>query len=212
MLPLLIPAGVSAMLGVFVGRKVAQYAREDRLMKGHAKAMNKPVLIDIKREYILSDESIILATEDVPLDNRFGNQPITSEHEFVRSASITLEVDRGREVDTSLRTGFWKAFETKAADSLSKSLGSKIGSQVTRRVRLKFSVAPQKAVNYRIVWKQESRRGVMDIMVGHKKRFKIPYMVTYGLSHSVESISNTSSVSMPDNSGVIAEDVDQEVL
>jgi hypothetical protein len=212
MLPLLIPAGVSAMLGVFVGRKVAQFAREDRLMKGHAKAMNKPIFIEIKREYILSDESLILATEDVPLDNRFGNQPITSEHEFVRSASITLEVDKGREVDTSLRTGFWKAFETKAADSLSKSLGSKVGSQITRRVRLKFSVAPEKSVNYRIVWKQESRRGVMDIMVGNKKRYKVPYMVTYGLSHSVESISNGSVMNMSDNSGIIAQDVDQNIV
>ncbi|MBF0381833.1 MAG: hypothetical protein HQL69_12490 [Magnetococcales bacterium] len=212
MLPLLIPAGVSAVLGVFVGRKVAQYAREERLMKGHSKAMNKPLFIEIKREYILSDESLILATEDVPLDNRFGNQPITSEHEFVRSASISLEVDRGREIDTAIRTGFWKAFETKAADTLSKSLGSKIGSQVTRRVRLKFSVAPQKEVTYRIVWKQESRRGVMDILVGHKKRYKIPYMVTYGLSHSVESISSSTSISMPDSTGIIAEDVDQNII
>ncbi|MBF0195766.1 MAG: hypothetical protein HQL71_14495, partial [Magnetococcales bacterium] len=207
MLPLLIPAGVSALLGVVVGRKVAKYAREDRLTKGHAKEMNKPVFIEIKREYILSDESLILATEEVPLDNRYGDQPITSEHEFIRSASITLEVDRGREIDTAVKSIFWKAFETKAADSLSKTLGSKVGSQVTRRVRLKFSVAPQKAVNYRIVWKQESRRGVMDVLVDNKKRYKIPYMVTYGLSHSVESLYSGSSINMPDNSGIIEEDV-----
>jgi hypothetical protein len=195
MLPLLIPAGISAVLGVVVGRKVAEIAREDRLKKGYSKAFNKPVTVDIVKEYIVSDESLILATEDVPLDNRYGDQDLSSEHEFARTATISLEVAHNREVGSALNSGFFKAFETKIADELSKSLGTKIGSQITRRVRLKFSVGPQKYSKYRIVWKQESRRGLFEIMVSNKKRYKIPYMVTYGLSHSVESISDETFTS-----------------
>ena len=190
MLPLLIPAGISAALGVFLGRKAAKVVGDDRLKNKISKPFNKPVTIEILREYIVSDETLVLATEEVPLDNRYGSQHLTSEHEFVRTATISMEIDRSREIGTSLRTSIWKAFETRASGELSKSLGVKVGSQISRRVRLRFSVAPQKAANYRIIWRQESRRGEFDVLVGNKRRYKVPYLVTYGLSHSVESISD----------------------
>ncbi|MBF0444816.1 MAG: hypothetical protein HQL68_04450 [Magnetococcales bacterium] len=190
MLPLLIPAGISAALGVFLGRKVAKIARDNSLASDLSRPFDMPVSVEIIREYIVSDETLILATEDVPLDNRQGNQSLTSEHEFVRTATISMEIDRSREVGTSIRAGLWKAFESKASGELSKSLGVKVGSQLSRRVRLKFSVAPKEAVRYRIVWKQESRRGEFEVLVGDKKKYKVPYLVTYGLSHSVESFTD----------------------
>ncbi|MBF0453962.1 MAG: hypothetical protein HQL72_03980 [Magnetococcales bacterium] len=188
MLPLLIPAGLSAAIGHFLGRKAAKLANKEGLKSNLSSHFNKPVSIQIIREYIVSEETMVLATEDIPLDNRYGSQSLTSEHEFIRTASISLDIDRSREVGTSLRTGFWKAFETRASGELSKSLGVKVGSQVSRRVRLRFSVAPHKGVRYRIVWKQESRRGEFEVLVGDKKKYRIPYMITYGLSHSVESL------------------------
>jgi hypothetical protein len=189
MLPLLIPAGISAAIGVFLGRKVAKVAGNDRLQNKISKPFKKPITIEILREYIVSDETLVLATEEIPLDNRHGNQPVTSEHEFIRTATISMEVDRSREIGSTLRASIWKAFETRASGELSKSLGVKIGSQLSRRVRLRFSVKPQHAVTYKIIWRQESRRGEFEVLVGGKKQYKVPYMVTYGLSHSVESIS-----------------------
>ncbi len=188
MLPLLIPAGISAAVGVMLGRKAAKAVTGKGAKDKVSQKFNKPVDIEILREYIISDETLVLATEDVPLDNRYGNQPLTSEHEFTRTASISMEIDRSREIGSSMRTSLWKAFETRASGELSKSLGVKIGSQITRRVRLRFAVKPQHAVSYRVIWKQESRRGESEVLIGGKKQYKVPYMVTYGLSHSVESI------------------------
>jgi hypothetical protein len=199
MLPILIPATLSAALGVFLGRKMGKAAGSDGLKGKISKSFNKPVTVEILKEYIVSDETLVLATEEIPLDNRYGNQPLTSEHEFIRSASITMEVDRNREIGSSLRTSFWKAFETRASGELSKSLGVKVGGQVSRRVRLRFSVRPEMAVTYRIIWKQESRRGEFEVLVGEKQRYKIPYMVTYGLSHSVESFLDGTRIDIPDS-------------
>ncbi|MBF0370718.1 MAG: hypothetical protein HQL52_14795 [Magnetococcales bacterium] len=197
MLPLLIPFGISSAIGYAVGRKVFDG-------KGRSKSKSKinPLkqaglpTVRIEREIVVEERSLILAREEIPLDNRFGNQILTSEHEFARSATVALEVERSREMGTAFRTTFWKLFETRASGELAKSLGVEIGSHLTRRVRLKFAASPGELVRYRVVWKQESRRGVFEVRIGNKA-FQIPYMVRYGLFHSVESLD-----SGPDAGGI----------
>lgn len=192
MLPLLIPIGLSAAAGVLCGKKIAKITARRRAegKSSIVKTFDRAISVDIKREYILSDETLVLASEDIPLDNRCGSNVLTSEHEFSRTAVVNMEIDKSRDVGTSFRSGLWKAFEARVSGELSRSMGVKIGSQMTRRVRLRFSVAPEKMVSYRIVWKQESRRGEFEVLVDGKRTYKIPYMVTYGLSHSVESTSD----------------------
>lgn len=206
MLFLLIPTGLTAAAGLLLGRKIAKIGSNLGSKGTLSKQFNKPLTVEIAREYILSDETLVLATEEVPLDNRFGSHVLTSEHEFVRSASVALDIDRSREIGSSVRSGIWKAFEARASGELSKSLGVKIGSNITRRVRLKFSVAPQRAVNYRIIWKQESRRGEFELVIGGRKRYKVPYMVTYGLCHSVESVADATYRELSDSTVVAGSD------
>ncbi|MBF0448105.1 MAG: hypothetical protein HQL67_07895 [Magnetococcales bacterium] len=187
MLPLLIPAGLSAALGVVIGKKIANFSRDGLRLGKLSGSFGREVGVEIVKERILRDETLILAIEEVPLDNRFGVEKLSCDHEFIRSATISLDIERSREVGSSIRTSLWKVLESKASGELSRSLGVRMGSQLTRRVRLSFSVARKRSVNYRIIWKQESRRGEFDVRIANKRNYTIPYMVTYGLSHSVES-------------------------
>ncbi|HAT50223.1 MAG: hypothetical protein HQL07_14550 [Nitrospirae bacterium] len=183
MLPFLLPVGVFSAVGYVLGRQAAKKNKggEEPV---HANEMR----IEMIRDHVFSDESFILATEDVPLDNRYGDRVLSSDNEFSRTATVTLDIDRSTEVNSSVRSGFGKLFSSQIGGELSKTLGVRVGSQITRKIRLNFSVSPHKKVLYRVIWKQESRRGEFDIMVNGKRRFRVPYLITYGLSHSVESI------------------------
>ncbi|MBF0422907.1 MAG: hypothetical protein HQL73_07930 [Magnetococcales bacterium] len=183
MLPILLPVGVFSAVGYLLGQRAAK-----KTAKGEEPIGPKEIRVEIIRDHVFSDESLILATEDVPLDNRFGDRVLTSDNEFQRTATVALDIDRSTEVNSSLRSGFGKIFSSEIAGELSRSLGVKIGSQISRRVRLNFSVSPHKKVLYRVIWKQESRRGEFEVLVNGKRRFRVPYLITYGLSHSVESI------------------------
>ncbi|MBF0448134.1 MAG: hypothetical protein HQL67_08050 [Magnetococcales bacterium] len=193
MLPLLIPITLSAALGAFLGNKAARQLSKAGDGQFFLAGLDTPPSFKIVRESLIKDEPLVLAEEEIPLDNLHGSSVLNSEHEFIRTATISMEVDRGREVGTALNASFWKAFQARASGELSNSLGLKIGSQLTRRVRLRFSVSPQKMVRYRILWKQTSRRGEFEVVMGGKRRYTIPYMVTYGLSHSVVSLSGQES-------------------
>lgn len=183
MLPFLLPVGVFSAVGYLLGRQAAKKNKN-----GEEPVRADEMRIEMIRDHVFSDESFILATEDVPLDNRYGDRVLSSDNEFSRTATVTLDIDRSTEVNSSVRSGFGKLFSSQIGGELSKTLGVRVGSQITRKIRLNFSVSPYKKVLYRVVWKQESRRGEFDIMVNGKRRFRVPYLITYGLSHSVESL------------------------
>ncbi len=189
MLPFLLPIGVFSAVGYVLGQRAAKKAAD-----GEESVGSKELRVEIVRDHVFSDESLILATEEVPLDNRFGDRVLTSDNEFSRTATVALDIDRSTEVSSSWRSGFGKVFSSEISGELSRSLGVKIGSQIHRRIRLNFSVSPHKQVIYRVVWRQESRRGEFEIMVNGKRRFRVPYLITYGLSHSVESIEDMSTL------------------
>ncbi|WP_085440034.1 hypothetical protein [Magnetofaba australis] len=152
-------------------------------------------LVDGGAEIISEDfadpEQVILATEEIPLDNRCGSSALVSEHEFTRSANVNFEWERGRDIADSIQGELLNLVETKAALHIKRKLGIHIGGQVRRSVRLRFNVSAGDFVRYRIVWLQEQRRGVF--LVPHGKRMiEAPYLVTYGLHHSVESLPGAS--------------------
>ncbi|MBF0383579.1 MAG: hypothetical protein HQL69_21365 [Magnetococcales bacterium] len=147
----------------------------------------KTEAIRIVRETIIEDDNIILSKEDMPLDNRFGKKPLVSENRFSRTANITMELERNRDLSGTLGADIFSLLEAKAQTKMASTLGFKIGSNITREIKLKFIAAAGQFAHYRVVWKQDTRRGVYDVeMAG--KQYTIPFMVTYGLCHSVESI------------------------
>ncbi|MBF0610905.1 MAG: hypothetical protein G8345_16470 [Magnetococcales bacterium] len=189
MLPLLLGAVTGSLIGHLTGQKLAGKKTFLDLPDAEEERYESPSVIN---EQVIQEESIILATEDVPLDNRFGNRVLVSEHEFSRSAATTLKIGQSRDAEVSSEVDVG-LLETLLKGKLAKSMGTELGGQISRRVRLKFEADPGKFVHYRVVWKQESRRGILLVqMAGQERQF--PYMVTYGLYHSVESLSAPAEV------------------
>lgn len=121
------------------------------------------------------------------MDNRFGNQPFVSEHEFLRSAKVSMVMQLGNHLGSDAGAALLPVLKAELRSRLARKLGVKMGAQVSRHVRLRFTVEPGKRVLYRVIWKQSAQRGVFDVGVG-RHLYQVPYMVTFGLAHVVQSV------------------------
>ncbi len=162
-----------------VGKKSSEATRQTPLATASS--------FEVLAHEMEAEENIILATEEVPLDNRYGNKVLVSEHDISRSAVESIELESGQQLDSLSRFNFFTAMKADLQNRLSRDLDVEIGSQLSRHVRVRFAAAPGEKVCYRLTWKQNNRRGLFQVAVG-KKIHRLPYMVTYGLSHTVESI------------------------
>ena len=184
MLPYLIPLGIGSAIGIIAARVLVPTPRSNS--GSPLKTSGSGVVVSVLDHHILKETEVVLATEEIPLDNRFGNKLLHSEHEFVRTASISLQVGHGNKQGATMRSTLLKLLESRTEGEISKNLGIKVGSQINRKVRLKFSTDPGCLVRYQVIWKQHACRGTYTLGIGTKK-IKTPYMVAYGLFHSVES-------------------------
>ncbi|MEO5362591.1 MAG: hypothetical protein H7838_03080 [Magnetococcus sp. DMHC-8] len=179
-----IAAGVVSVIGAVMGKRfAARHKPPARLQTASS--------VQILAHHVLEESNLVLATEDVPMDNRFGNKPLSSEHEFNQTATVSVDLGDNRRITASAKSTLWSLLESKAEMELGKSLGIEVGSQVSRRVRLRFATDPGEFVRYRVIWQQQSQRGVLEIQAG-RHIFQIPYLIAYGLSHTVESLPGES--------------------
>ena len=188
MLPF-IAFGVISTTGIVMGRRFSATRKKRRAKQAPPQTANS---VRILAHRIVEEDKLILATEQVPMDNRFGNKLLSSEHEFSQTATVSLEIGGNRRISAANKSTLWKVLESKTELEVGKSLGTEIGSQISRRVRLKFATDPGQFVRYRVVWQQQSQRGIFEILVG-KRIVQLPYMVAYGLSHTVESLPGESA-------------------
>lgn len=192
MLPFL-SFGLLSATGLVVGRRFANKRKKQRAKQD---TDHTPVSVQIVGHRILEEKTQILAREEIPMDNRFGNKTLSSEHEFSQTASVSVELGDHRRLATLKRSSLWKILENKTELELGKNLGVDIGSQISRRVRLKFATDPGQFVRYQVVWIQQGRRGTFTVRAG-KRTLHLPYMVAYGLSHRVDSLPGESVAPAP---------------
>ncbi|MGN7613617.1 hypothetical protein ACQZV8_16205 [Magnetococcales bacterium HHB-1] len=186
----LIYYGLSVAAGLLVGKEIFLDAPSSstRPKAGSLSRFNRPApAIWLLREYLIQEKTLNLAVEDIPLDNRFGNKVLVSEHEFIRTATISLKLGKNRQKGSSIKSQVWPLLESVVQKELGNLLNIEFGSQITRRVKLTFSTDPGALVKYRVIWRQDSRRGVFETKIG-SQIYHIPYLATFGLSHSVESV------------------------
>lgn len=186
MLPF-ISFGLISVAGIMVGKRNAD-ARKTRQRK-------KPRLssssIEIVSHKIQEEKHMILSSEEIPMDNRYGNKLLSSEHEFSQTASVSLSLGNNRRMSAEHKSTLWKIIESKTALEMSRNLGVEVGSQISRRVRLKFATEPGEFVRYQVVWQQQNQRGIFTIRAG-KRMIELPYLIHYGLTHSVTSLPGES--------------------
>ncbi len=144
--------------------------------------------IDFLEEKVYEENDTIIGTEEIPLDNRFGSSTLIREHEFARTATTHLKIEHDKNIEGRFKAGVWSVLEAEVRSNLAKAIGMEFGDQVSCRVTVKFEAAPGKLVRYRVLWKQNTRRGILSIGVGNQT-VQFPYSVTFGLYYSVESLS-----------------------
>jgi hypothetical protein len=145
--------------------------------------------INFLDEKIYEENDTIIGTEEIPLDNRFGSSTLVSEHEFTRTATTHLKIERDKNIESRFKVGLWSVLEAEVRSNLAKAIGLELKDQVSRRVTVKFEAAPGKLVRYKVLWKQNTRKGIFSIRVG-TQTVQLPYSVTFGLYHSIESIAD----------------------
>jgi len=145
--------------------------------------------VRIVGDHVSTEEYTVIGTEEVPMDNRFGNVTMYSEHHFSRTASnrVSLQWSKATLAGLGLGGGALVSLRAEAEREIERSLGLEFDSTVTRSVKLRFAAAAGRMSRYRITWKQEVRHGTFEVEADGK-RFEMPYLVTHGLSHIVESV------------------------
>lgn len=187
MLPLLSFVAVGTMAAVTLVRSKRRGAS---ILKAPRKKSGKTLssgTFKIVGQKMQEEAEVVLATEDVPLDNRFGNQPFVSEHEFLRSAKVVIKTELGNHLDSVASMDLLSVLRTELHNRLARKLGVEMGAQFSRHIHLRFTAAPGEKILYRVVWKQSSQRGLFEVGVGRHVH-QVPYMVTFGLGHAVQSI------------------------
>lgn len=192
MLPLLSLLAVGAMTTATIVRSkrrailCSRSVRKRSGREGSARGL-PPGTFKILGQSMEREVEVVLAREDVPMDNRFGNQPFVSEHEFTRTAKVSINTDLGNLVESESSFRVLSILQAELDSRLLRKLGVAVGAQFSRHIRLKFTAAPGEKVLYRLLWKQSSQRGLFKVGIG-RHCHHIPYMVTFGLSYAVQSI------------------------
>ncbi|MBF0425402.1 MAG: hypothetical protein HQL66_06260 [Magnetococcales bacterium] len=201
----LLPVWLGASMGLGLGmlafhsrhpaRPLPPAVHPDDLSPDDAHALISCEIITAEEE---AEEQLLLAVEEIPLDNRHGAHSIVSEHEFTRTAKVAIEVMRDHKADAELRADLWKLIQAKAALALSRRWGVEVGGEIQRKIRLRFTVDPGKMVRHQVTWKQSTRRGAFTVRHPNGS-VRIPFVMTYGLFHEV-----TARVVTPPETGIPA--------
>ncbi|MBF0187916.1 MAG: hypothetical protein HQL50_08310 [Magnetococcales bacterium] len=165
----------------------------DRWKKRRDNQEEKPLepgksMIHFVREFVEEEEEeMVLASELFPLDNRHGDSPMTSELVLSRSAHSRLEIGRIKGKESTFSGAVFASFNSEVKSQISRALNLDLQNEVRREITLNLTAGPGKCSHFRIIWKQVGRRGYQEVEVG-EKFYQIPFLATYGLTASVETV------------------------
>ena len=145
-----------------------------------------PAPVQFIKEIGVHESEEIVGADEYPLDNRFGDQPITTVHQVSRESTNELSVDTSSKLDGKVGLTVLSAIKAEIEAQLSQQTGHKIGEKVTESQTLTFSVGAKSSVVYQVVWKRKVRSGERLYLAGGKS-VTVPYRVNYGLSCEVRT-------------------------
>jgi hypothetical protein len=148
-----------------------------------ANSRNKVQLI---RDIRLGEYAEIIATEEIPLDNRFGSQELSVGHEFSKTVcnEVTLETNQGTGGKGNL--DLFHLIKAEISRTSSQKQGLSVGESLTRRFNLTFSVKPGDFVIYKIIWKRRVINAEYHVMYNHDALI-VPYNLQVGLEYEVST-------------------------
>jgi hypothetical protein len=146
-----------------------------------------PVLGDeLVGEDNVHENTEVIATEEYPLDNRAGAEPVTIEHEISRTVSNELSIGNATQKDSGISLELLNLIKGDLSAKLIKQTGQTLGETVTRRHSIRFSAGPHQAVTYVVVWKRRIRTGNY-LVLSNGTYTTLPYTAYFDLTFEVQS-------------------------
>jgi hypothetical protein len=133
----------------------------------------------------------IVATEQYPLDNRFGDQAFTTVRQVSRESTNELSLDTSSHLGGKVGLDVLAVIKAEIEAQVSQQTGQKVGEKVTESQTLTFSVGPKSSVVYEVVWKRKVRSGERLYLLGNNS-VTVPYRINYGLSCEVRTQAQVS--------------------
>ena len=142
--------------------------------------------IHFLEETDVKETEVILASEEYPLDNRFGDQAFTTVRQVSRESTNELSLDTSDSLSGKIGLELFSAIKGEIEAQVSHQIGLKIGEKFTESQTITFSVGAHSTVLYEVVWKRKVRTGVRMYQSGGRS-VSVPYRVDYGLSFEVRT-------------------------
>lgn len=143
---------------------------------------------EILQEFDVQEDTEIVGTEELPLDNQNGSDDLTVEHEFSKTTSSEISVEITQQLQGKIGLDLLKLLKVEVAALLSRQVGYNNGESTTRRYTSRFSVKPGDFVIYTVVWKRKIRSGKYEILAGNQ-RVVVPFKACFGLEYLVTASS-----------------------
>jgi hypothetical protein len=142
--------------------------------------------IHIVREQNVLEKTEVVDTQEYPLDNLAGSSLLTNETGITRTVTNELSIQTDVGVAGSLKLKLFALVEADISAELTRQNGQTLGQTITERRTLTFTVQPQTAVIYTVIWLRKIRSGEYVVFIGGSPLL-VPYSVYYGLSYQVKS-------------------------
>ena len=142
--------------------------------------------IQFVKELSAVDGDEVLGIEEYPLDNTFGDSPLTTDRQVSKESRNDFSAQFDHELHGKLGLTLFTALSTELAARVSEEIGFKIGETVTESQTLHFSVRERSAVVYEVIWKRKVRNGE-HVYLANNEPVTVPYRVDYGLSCEVRT-------------------------
>jgi hypothetical protein len=136
--------------------------------------------VQFVKELGASESEEIIATEQYPLDNRFGDQAFSTVRQISRESTNELSIDTRNQLGGKIGLDILSAVKADIEAQVMQQTGHKIGEKVIESQTLTFSVGPKSSVLYEVVWKRKVRSGErLYYLAGNP--VAVPYRINFGI-------------------------------
>jgi hypothetical protein len=144
-----------------------------------------PPVLQFVKELSSEESDEVLGVEEYPLDNSFGDAPLSTDRQVAKQTTNELSIDLTGEHGGKFGLAF-AALQADVSTRVCRQIGHKAGETVTESQTLHMQVAPHGAVMYRVIWKRKVRTGE-HLYLADGEPVTVPYRVSYGLACEIRT-------------------------
>jgi hypothetical protein len=141
-------------------------------------------LFEIMQAVDVQEHAETIDIEEFPLDNRYGSDDLTVEHEFSKTVTNEISIEEKGQLQGRIGLDLLGILEGELIKLLSRQIGYTNGESTTRRYTARLSVKKGDFVVYTVVWRRKIRHGKYEVLVG-KQRVVFPFRACFGLEYEV---------------------------